>query len=73
MQNKININNNNNMKLVSDIRELKIGDFVEDGNGEEGFIVDIDFENKVVLLKDNKEGWYVSEENENMGSMSFES
>jgi len=73
MQNKININNNNNMKLKYDNKIVNKGDVVVDGNGEEGFIVNIDFENKVVMLKDDKEGWYVSEENENMGSMSFES
>jgi hypothetical protein len=73
MQNKINTNNNNNMKLKYDNEIVNKGDVVVDGDGEEGVIVDIDFENKVVSLYDCKEGWYVSEENENMGSLSFES
>jgi hypothetical protein len=73
MQNKINTNNNKNMKLKYDNEIVNKGDIVVDGDGEEGVIVDIDFENKVVSLYDGKEGWYVSEENENMGSMSFES
>jgi hypothetical protein len=72
MQNKINTNNNN-MKLKYDNEIVNKGDVVVDGDGEEGVIVDIDFENKVVSLYDCKEGWYVSEEYENMGSLSFES
>ena len=58
-------------KLTYNNKVLNVGDFLTDKmNVEEGIIVGIEFPE--VFVSDNKEGWIMSEENDNMGSLVWE-
>lgn len=58
------------MKLTLNGQEVQIGDWLEHPF-EHASVVDIDFDTREVHVYDGREGWTLSEENENLGDLKF--
>jgi len=57
-------------KLLLDGQEVEEGEWLEHPF-EHGSVVSIDYVNREVHVYDGKEGWTLSEENGNLGSLKF--